>query len=114
MRQSIAVLCLMMLLCAGGAAPARAQSPDGAASTEAQASTPAQDQTPRPQAIEYSDAYETRAKIHRIASYATLPLIGTEIVLGQKLYNDPAGLTSSYKGAHIAVGTAITGLFAVN
>jgi hypothetical protein len=73
-----------------------------------------QGQTARPQAIEYSEGYETRAKIHKIASYATLPLIGTEIILGEQLYNDPAGSRSSYKGAHIAVGTAITGLFAVN
>jgi hypothetical protein len=71
-------------------------------------------QTARPVAIVYTDAYETRAKIHKIASYATLPLLGTEVVLGQKLYDDPASRTSSYRGAHIAVGTAITGLFAVN
>ncbi len=71
-------------------------------------------QTARPQAIEYSEGYETRAKIHKYASFATLPLLGTEAILGQKLYNDPAGLTSGYKGAHIAVGTAITGLFALN
>jgi hypothetical protein len=68
-------------------------------------------QTARPQAIEYSDAYETRAKIHRIASWATLPLLGTEAILGQNLYNDPQSHESSYRGAHIAVGTAITGLF---
>src|SRR5690349_23899959 len=71
-------------------------------------------QTARPKAIEYSEGYETRAKIHKYASFATLPLLGTEAILGQKLYNDPAGLTSGYKGAHIAVGTAITGLFALN
>jgi hypothetical protein len=70
-------------------------------------------QTARPQAIEYSEAYETRAKIHRAASWATLPLLGTEAILGQNLYNDPQGRRSSYRGAHIAVGTAITGLFVV-
>jgi len=69
-------------------------------------------QTARPQAIEYSDAYETRAKIHRIASWATLPLLGTEAILGQNLYNDPQGHQSSYRGAHIAVGAGITGFFA--
>ncbi|HZT77647.1 MAG TPA: hypothetical protein VFA27_13430 [Vicinamibacterales bacterium] len=70
-------------------------------------------QTARPQAIEYSEGYETRAKIHRIASWATLPLLGTEAILGQQLYNDPQGRLSSWKGPHIAVGTALTGLFAV-
>ena len=53
---------------------------------------------------------ETRAKIHRIASWATLPLAGTEAILGENVFNDPQG-QSSYRGAHIAVGTAITGLF---
>jgi len=71
-------------------------------------------QTARPKAIEYSEGYETRAKIHKYASFATLPLLGTEVLLGQSLYNDPAGHDSSKRGAHIAVGTAITGLFAVN
>jgi hypothetical protein len=68
-------------------------------------------QTARPQAIEYSDAYYTRAKIHKLASWATLPLLGTEAILGQNLYNDPQGHQSSYRGAHIAVGAAITGFF---
>jgi|SRR5581483_4005898 len=98
--QRCAVVGMIVLGCASGA---RAQdaAPDG------------QD-TPRPKAIEYSEGYETRAKIHKYASFATLPLIGTEAILGEKLYNDPSGLQSTYKGAHIAVGTAITGLFAVN
>jgi hypothetical protein len=72
------------------------------------------DQDQRPTAIEYSEGYETRARIHKYASFATLPLLGTEVLLGQSLYNDPQSRTSSLRGAHIAVGTAITGLFAVN
>ena len=71
-------------------------------------------QTARPTAIEYSDAFETRAKIHRYASWATLPVFATELALGQSVYNDANPRTSSARGAHIAVGTAITGLFAVN
>jgi hypothetical protein len=74
----------------------------------------AQAPTARPVAIEYSDAYYTRAKIHKYASFATLPLFATELALGQTIYNDPNANSSSAKGAHIAVGTAITGLFAVN
>jgi hypothetical protein len=68
----------------------------------------------RPIAIEYSDAYYTRAKIHKYASFATLPLFATELALGQTIYNDPNARSSTAKGAHIAVGTAITGLFGVN
>ena len=70
--------------------------------------------SPRAVAVEYSDAYYTRAKIHKYASFATLPLFATELALGQHIYNDPNANTSAAKGAHIAVGTAITGLFAVN
>ena len=63
-------------------------------------------------AIQHSDAYLLRAKIHRYASYASLPLFATEVYLGQSLYNsaDP----QKNKGAHIAVGTAIISLFGVN
>jgi hypothetical protein len=70
-------------------------------------------QTPAPRvaAFEYSDAYKTRAKIHKYASFATLPLFATEVVLGQSTYSSPS---DGKKAAHIAVGSAIIGLFAVN
>jgi hypothetical protein len=67
----------------------------------------------RPVAVEYSDAHETRAKIHKYASWATLPLLGTELVLGQKLYNDPNSLTSNLRGVHGAVGAGLIGFFGV-
>jgi len=78
------------------------------------ADAPEQDQTARPRAIEYSAGYETRAKIHRYASFATLPLFATELALGQSIYTDPNARTSAARSAHMAVGTGITGLFAVN
>jgi hypothetical protein len=43
-----------------------------------------------PGAITYSDGYLLRAKIHKYASFATLPLFATEVALGQSIYNDPA------------------------
>jgi hypothetical protein len=63
-------------------------------------------------AIQHSDAYLTRAKIHRYASYASIPLFAAELYLGESLYNsaDP----QAHKGAHVLVGTAIIGLFGVN
>lgn len=67
----------------------------------------------RPVAIEYSDAHETRAKIHKYASWATLPLLGTELVLGQKLYNDPNSGTNNLRGVHGAVGAGLIGFFGV-
>jgi len=71
-------------------------------------------QDQRPVAIEYSDAHETRAKIHKYASWATLPLMATEFALGEKLYNDPNSQTSSLRGVHGAVGAGLIGLFSVN
>ena len=70
-------------------------------------------QDARPVAIEYSDGHETRAKIHKYASWGVLPLMATEWWLGQKLYDDPNSLTSSSRGVHGAVGAGLIGLFAV-
>ncbi len=71
-------------------------------------------QGPRPVAIEYSEGHETRATIHKYASWATLPLIGAEFALGETLYHDPNSLTSTARGVHGAVGAGLIGLFAVN
>jgi len=64
-------------------------------------------------AIQHSDAYLTRAKIHRYASYATLPLFAAELALGASIYNG-VNRGDWKKGAHGAVGAAIVGLFGVN
>ena len=70
-------------------------------------------QEARPVAIEYSEGHETRAKIHKYASWATLPLLGAELWLGQKLYDDPNSLTSDLRGVHGAVGAGLIGFFGV-
>jgi len=62
-------------------------------------------------AIEHSDAYLTRAKIHRIASWATLPLFASQLALGASIWDGDSGWK---KGAHAAVGSGIVGLFAIN
>jgi hypothetical protein len=64
-------------------------------------------------AFQHSDAYQTRAKIHTYASWATLPLFAGEIALGQSLFNQstPAG---SKRGLHAAIGAGIIGLFGLN
>jgi len=61
--------------------------------------------------IEYSHAYQTRLKIHKISSFAMLPLFATELILGQSIYNDP---DSGKKDAHVAVGVGIGTLFGIN
>jgi hypothetical protein len=63
-------------------------------------------------AIEHSSAFRTRSKIHKYASFATLPLFATEVALGQSLYNG-TGTSDGKKGAHAAVGAGITALFGV-
>jgi hypothetical protein len=62
-------------------------------------------------AIEYSDAYRVRAKIHKAASIATLPLVVTEGFVGQALYTNPS---DGKRSAHLALATGIGALFAVN
>jgi hypothetical protein len=63
-------------------------------------------------AVQYSDGYQLRKKIHKYASFATLPLFGVEVALGQSLYNDST--RNSRQGLHAALGVGIVGLFGVN
>lgn len=72
----------------------------------------AQTAAPAKVAVEYSDAYRLRAKIHKYSSFAMLPLFATEVALGQSLYNN--GGEGSRRSAHAAVGAGIGALFAVN
>ena len=66
--------------------------------------------------VEYSDAYRTRARIHKIASFATLPLFAAEGVVGQRLYNARINFedTSTLKTTHLALAGGIGALFGVN
>ena len=61
------------------------------------------------QAIEHSDLYYTRLTIHRWTSYAAVPLLAAQYVVGQQLA-DGEGSRSAH-GA-LATGTAV--VFAVN
>ncbi len=77
------------------------------------------DTTPsrRRKAVEISDMYAIRLKIHYIASYATIPIFAAQAVVGEQLYNSenkgnppPAGM----KSAHDAIAVALAGLFGIN
>ena len=71
----------------------------------------------RGKTVQISDAYETRLTIHRIASYATIPLFVAQGLLGAKLYSADNGGTSVSDGwrvTHNIVGGAIGVLFAAN
>lgn len=69
------------------------------------------DTVTRPKAIHYSDAYEMRSTIHRIGSYAIVPLFAAQYVLGQKLMDDPS---SSTRNMHSLVAGGVGVLFGVN
>lgn len=86
---------------------------DGAA---LEGASPADSGRPRPHAIEYSDAYFQRLTVHRIASYAELPLFATEYVLGERLLRDErTGYPpSALKASHAVVAGGLGVLFAVN
>lgn len=72
---------------------------------------PAQEAAPPP-AFEYSEGYGTRRRIHMAASYVMLPLVATQVVLGQRLYNGTAG--AGERDAHSAVAAGVGALFVVN
>lgn len=71
----------------------------------------AQGAPPPAVAFEYSEGYKIRAQIHKIGSFATLPLFATEAFLGQSLYSDPS---SGKKDAHLIVAGGIGALFVVD
>lgn len=69
---------------------------------------------PRPRAVTYSDAYGTRLAIHRIASYATVPLFVSEFIIGQTLMDNPTTSSRSLRHWHGNIATALGALFTLN
>jgi len=67
-----------------------------------------------PQLIEYSDAYLTRLKIHKYASYATLPLFAAAYVTGNELIKKGEHAPSWARNTHGTIAGALGALFAVN
>jgi hypothetical protein len=69
--------------------------------------------TRRPRAIEYSDAYHTRLKIHQIGAYLMIPLFISEYVLGEKLLTS-TNRSNGLKTAHSAVAAGVGVVFVAN
>jgi len=92
-------------------APNNANGPDDGGAPQ-NPSPAGQQPASHPVATTYSNGYQVRLKIHKYASFATLPLFATELALGQSLYNTPE--TGGKKTAHAVVGAGIVGLFGVN
>jgi hypothetical protein len=82
-----------------------------ASDTAAAAAQQANNQPVHAAAVTHSDAYLMRAKIHRLASWATLPLFASQLALGAAIYDGDSGWK---KGAHGVVGAGIVGLFGLN
>jgi hypothetical protein len=64
--------------------------------------------------FEYSDGYVTRLDIHRVASYATLPLFVAQVVIGEVLLRNVGDQPKWAKVAHGPLAGALAGLFVVN
>jgi hypothetical protein len=77
------------------------------------------DTTPprRRKAVQISDAYAVRLKIHYIASFATLPIFAAQAIVGENLYNDYTKGTPiplSLKHTHDAIALGLGALFLTN
>jgi hypothetical protein len=67
----------------------------------------------RPRAIEYSEAYHTRLKIHQIGAYVMLPLFVSEYFIGQSLLTS-TNRSGGLKTAHSLIAGAVGIVFASN
>src|SRR4051794_17201447 len=67
----------------------------------------------RPRAVQFSDAYYTRLSIHRIGSYAILPVFAGEYLLGNQLLDNP-NTSGGVKALHSVGAFTIGTIFAVN
>ena len=93
--------------------PAPAAEPSLTASASASSTLdPQAAPAPRSMAFEYSDGYRTRLKIHKYASFATLPLFIAQFAVGQKLYD--ANASDGTRSAHTALAVSTAALFGVN
>ncbi len=113
MRATLLILPFITL----ASSAALAQSALSAAGVTA-SSTAVPDTTPRrAKAIEVSDAYELRLRIHRYASYTMLPLFAVQSVAGNQLFQaDKSGAQppSWAKSVHSAGAAGLGALFTLN
>jgi hypothetical protein len=71
----------------------------------------------RRKAVEISDAYAMRLKIHYIASYATLPIFAAQAIVGEQLYHSEQNgykPSESLRVTHDAIAVALGALFVTN
>ncbi|HMU60969.1 MAG TPA: hypothetical protein PKA66_04235 [Gemmatimonadales bacterium] len=68
----------------------------------------------RATAVEYSDGYYTRLKIHKILSWTMLPLFALQYASGTQVMEYGNAAPSWAKDIHGPTATALAGVFAVN
>lgn len=69
---------------------------------------------PRRKAFRLSEAYGTRLRIHRAASYAMLPIFAAQYLAGSQLFEKGSAAPQWARRAHPALATGVVGLFGIN
>lgn len=108
------VTSFIVILTALAAKPVAAQSALAPAGVTALSVTSADTTPRRAKAIEVSDAYELRLRIHRYASYTMLPLFAVQSVAGNQLFQaDKSGAERPgwAKSVHSAGAATLGGVF---
>ncbi len=68
----------------------------------------------RRKAIEVSDWYERRLRIHRYGSYAIYPLFAVQAIAGNEIFKDPRGAPEWAKTTHRIGATGLATVFTLN
>jgi hypothetical protein len=116
--RATSVITLFVALAAQPVAAQAALTPAGVTAPVVDSIFAPADTTPRRRkAVEVSDAYELRLRIHRYASYTMLPLFAVQSVAGNQLFQaDKSGAErpSWAKSVHSAGAAGLGALFTLN
>lgn len=69
---------------------------------------------PRRRAVRLSEAYHTRLRIHKAASYAMLPLFAAQYAAGDQLFRKGSAAPDWAQNSHGVLAAGIAGLFTLN
>jgi hypothetical protein len=77
---------------------------------------PAMDTVPRrrPRAVEVSEGYATRLRVHRLASYTLIPLFAAQSIAGNQMYQSGGPTPGWAKSMHSVGAGGLGALFTVN
>ncbi|HEX7978246.1 MAG TPA: hypothetical protein VF461_06565 [Gemmatimonadaceae bacterium] len=68
----------------------------------------------RRKAVQVSDWYERRLRIHRYLAYTTIPLYAFQAIAGNQLFQESSGAPGWAKTGHRVGATALAAVFTVN